>query len=55
MDRRTVMHPFTYLKDYAAGETEPTIVETGKGVRIRDASGREYLDGFAGIYCVNVG
>ncbi|MBY4611595.1 aspartate aminotransferase family protein [Rhizobium sp. 9T] len=55
MDRRTVLHPFTYLKNYAAGETDPTIVETGKGVRIRDASGREYLDGFAGLYCVNVG
>lgn len=55
MDRRTVLHPFTYLKNYAAGETDPTIVETGKGVRIRDASGREFLDGFAGLYCVNVG
>lgn len=55
MDRRTVLHPFTYLKDYASGGTHPTIVETGKGVRIQDASGREYIDGFAGLYCVNIG
>ncbi|MER8791789.1 aspartate aminotransferase family protein [Mesorhizobium sp. M0983] len=55
MDRRSVLHPFTYLKDFASGANEPTIMETGKGVRIRDASGREYIDGFAGLYCVNIG
>ncbi|MET3520940.1 L-2,4-diaminobutyrate transaminase [Mesorhizobium abyssinicae] len=55
MDRKTVLHPFTYLKDYASGGIHPTIVETGRGVRIQDASGREYIDGFAGLYCVNIG
>ncbi|MER8755687.1 aspartate aminotransferase family protein [Mesorhizobium sp. M0220] len=55
MDRRSVLHPFTYLKDFASGANEPTIMETGKGVRVRDASGREYIDGFAGLYCVNIG
>ncbi|WP_047462608.1 aminotransferase [Rhizobium rhizogenes] len=56
MDRSSVLHPFTYLKDYAQGEDGgPTIMETGKGVRITDATGREYIDGFAGLYCVNVG
>ncbi|MER8713179.1 aminotransferase [Mesorhizobium sp. M1295] len=55
MDRRTVLHPFTYLKDYASGGVDATIVETGKGVRIQDATGREYIDGFAGLYCVNIG
>lgn len=55
MDRRSVLHPFTYLKDFASGMIDPTIVETGKGVRIQDASGREYIDGFAGLYCVNIG
>ncbi|TPI58203.1 aspartate aminotransferase family protein [Mesorhizobium sp. B3-1-7] len=55
MDRRSVLHPFTYLKDFASGANEPTIMETGKGVRIRNASGREYIDGFAGLYCVNIG
>jgi L-2,4-diaminobutyrate transaminase len=56
MDRSSVLHPFTNLKDYASGAAGgPTIMETGKGVRITDATGREYIDGFAGLYCVNVG
>ena len=56
LDRATVLHPFTHLKQFASGALgDPTVVETGKGVRIRDSSGREYIDGFAGLYCVNVG
>lgn len=56
MDRNSVLHPFTYLKDYASGASGgPVIIESGKGVRIVDATGREYIDGFAGLYCVNVG
>jgi L-2,4-diaminobutyrate transaminase len=56
MDRQTVLHPFTPLGPYAHGEMgDPTIVETGKGVMIRDRKGRELLDGFAGLYCVNIG
>lgn len=56
MDRNAVLHPFTQLKDFASGKLgEPTIVETGKGIRIQDAHGRQLIDGFAGLYCVNVG
>lgn len=56
MDRNTVLHPFTQLHDFATGKAgDPTIVESGKGIRIRDAEGREYIDAFAGLYCVNVG
>ncbi|WP_131114645.1 aminotransferase [Lichenihabitans psoromatis] len=56
MDRRSVLHPFTPLKDYASGTSmQPTIMRGGKGVRVTDADGREYIDGFAGLYCVNVG
>lgn len=56
MDRRSVLHPFTQLKDFASGKMgDPTIVETGKGIRIQDAQGRQLIDGFAGLYCVNVG
>jgi L-2,4-diaminobutyrate transaminase len=56
LDRAAVLHPFTHLKQFASGALgDPTVVETGKGVRIRDSSGREYIDGFAGLYCVNVG
>lgn len=56
MDRGAVIHPFTHLKDFAQGKLgEPTIVDSGEGVRIRDSNGREYIDGFAGLYCVNIG
>lgn len=56
LDRRSVLHPFTQLKEFATGKAgDPTIVETGKGIRIQDAAGKELIDGFAGLYCVNVG
>lgn len=55
-DRNAVLHPFTQLKDFASGKLgEPTIVETGKGIRIQDAHGNQLIDGFAGLYCVNIG
>lgn len=55
-DRSTVLHPFTQLKDFATGKLgDPTIVTGGKGIRIEDAQGRRYIDGFAGLYCVNIG
>ncbi|NBB13714.1 aminotransferase [Pseudomonas sp. SLFW] len=55
-DRNSVLHPFTNLKDFASGKLgDPTIIETGKGIRITDSTGREYIDGFAGLYCMNIG
>lgn len=56
MDKNSVLHPFTQLKDYATGKLgEPTIIETGEGIRIQDAQGNQLIDGFAGMYCVNIG
>ena len=56
LDRASVLHPFTNLKDFADGTLgDPTIVETAKGVKITDSTGREFIDGFGGLYCVNVG
>lgn len=56
MDRRSVLHPFTVLRDHAGGKLgDPRIVESGKGVFIKDRKGTELLDGFAGLYCVNIG
>lgn len=55
-DRSSVLHPFTQLKEYASGKIgDPTIVSGGKGIRIEDTQGRSYIDGFAGLYCVNIG
>ncbi|HEX4765985.1 MAG TPA: aminotransferase [Lichenihabitans sp.] len=56
LDRRTVLHPFTQLKDFATGKLgDPTVVETAKGIRVTDATGKTLIDGFAGLYCVNIG
>lgn len=56
LDRASTLHPFTQLKDFASGKLgEPVIVETGQGIRFSDATGRSYIDGFAGLYCVNIG
>jgi len=54
-DQATVLHPFTQLKDFAEGRQRPRIVTGGRGVYIRDQDGRDLLDGFAGLYCVNIG
>ena len=55
LDRQAVLHPFTQAADYASGAVDPYVVQSGKGVRIRGADGSELIDGFGGLYCVNVG
>src|SRR5579871_4586324 len=56
LDRSSVLHPATQLKEFASGKLgDPTIVTGGKGIRIQDSQGRSYIDGFAGLYCVNIG
>jgi L-2,4-diaminobutyrate transaminase len=54
-DRESFFHPSTHLAKHARGEAPNRIVTGGKGVFIRDRDGRELLDAFAGLYCVNVG
>ncbi|MDX8520275.1 hypothetical protein [Mesorhizobium dulcispinae] len=43
MDRPSVLHTITYLKDCASGVNEPPVMQTGKGVRIQEASGRAFF------------
>jgi L-2,4-diaminobutyrate transaminase len=53
LDRESLFHPFTAIAEHL--ERGPRIIVSGQGIRVRDASGREYLDGMAGLWCVNVG
>lgn len=53
LDRAHVFHPFTSIAEQR--EREPRVWVEGKGVWIRDAEGREYLDAMAGLWCVNAG
>ena len=56
LDRQTVFHASTDLKAHASGALgTPRIIDSGKGIRIRDKEGNELLDAFAGLYCVNIG
>jgi L-2,4-diaminobutyrate transaminase len=58
MDRTSVLHPSTSVADFTTGKLPSTIVETASGVRIRVGDGNELvelIDGFAGLYCVNIG
>ncbi len=54
-DRENFMHPSTNLGQFARGEGPQRIVTGGDGVHIIDRDGNRLLDGFAGLYCVNVG
>ncbi|MEJ0039773.1 MAG: aminotransferase [Gammaproteobacteria bacterium] len=56
LDRETLLHPFTSLRQFASGEAgEPRIVTGGQGIRIQLRDGKELIDAFAGIYCNHVG
>ncbi len=55
-DRAATLHPFTPLRAFETDETGgPRVVERGEGIRITDADGNTSIDGFAGLYCVNIG
>jgi L-2,4-diaminobutyrate transaminase len=56
LDRATLLHPFTPLRQFASGQAgEPRIVTGGQGIRIQLRDGKELIDAFAGIYCNHVG
>ena len=52
-DRSSLFHPFTSVADHL--RDGPLVITEGHGVRIKDIDGREYLDGMAGLWCVNLG
>ena len=47
------LHPFSDMKKLNAAGTK--IITRAEGVHIWDATGKQYLDAFAGLYCVNIG
>ncbi|MEP1384848.1 MAG: aminotransferase [Paraglaciecola sp.] len=55
LDRKTLVHPFTHLGDHDAGITPSRVIKKGKGIRIYDTQGKELIDAFSGLYCVNIG
>jgi len=53
MDRHSVFHPLTSIAAHM--DKGPNIMERGRGVRLRDRSGRELVDCSGGLWCVNIG
>ncbi len=54
-DQDHFLHPSTHLGQFARGEAPGRIMAGGEGSHIVDRDGNRMLDGFAGLYCVNVG
>jgi adenosylmethionine-8-amino-7-oxononanoate aminotransferase len=50
---RAWLHPFTSIAEHEANPG--LVIVEGRGARVRDASGRWYLDAMAGLWCVNAG
>lgn len=53
LDARHHVHPFVDGRALAA--SGPRIITRGEGVFVEDDAGRRYLDGMAGLWCVQVG
>ena len=53
LDRDHYVHP---VSAYRAHEAKgATVLASAKGMFVRDAQGKELLDAFAGLWCVNIG
>src|ERR1035438_7363097 len=48
LDHRYLWHPFTQMRDWL--KREPIVIVKGKGTRLWDAHGREYLDANSSIW-----
>ncbi len=48
LDLAYVWHPFTQMRDWL--QREPIVITSGRGARLRDVHGREYLDANASIW-----
>jgi L-2,4-diaminobutyrate transaminase len=47
MDRQSLFHPLTSIAKHQ--ETGPHIIAGGQGIRLRDSTGREMIDGGGGL------
>ncbi|WP_066208199.1 aminotransferase [Flammeovirga sp. MY04] len=53
LDKQHVIHPYTNFEKFS--DEGSVIYAKGKGHHIYDEQGRAYLDGIAGLWCVNIG
>lgn len=53
LDRRHLVHPVSSFRGHEARGVR--VLTGAKGATVTDAEGRELIDGFAGLWCVNAG
>ena len=52
-DVQSLLHPYTNLVKLR--ETGPVVFERGKGVRVYDEHGKDYIEAMAGLWCTALG
>jgi 4-aminobutyrate---pyruvate transaminase len=52
-DIANVLHPYTDLE--AHQQVGPVVISHGKGVRVWDEAGKEYIESVAGLWCASLG
>ena len=52
-DVQSVLHPYTNLMKHR--EAGPLILESGKGCRVYDEQGKDYIEAMAGLWCTALG
>jgi 4-aminobutyrate--pyruvate transaminase len=52
-DVQSLLHPYTNLVKLR--ETGPVVMERGKGVWVYDETGKDYMEGMAGLWCTALG
>src|SRR5580704_9647297 len=52
-DVQSLLHPYTNLVKLR--ETGPVVFERGKGIRLYDETGKDYIEGMAGLWCTALG
>jgi adenosylmethionine-8-amino-7-oxononanoate aminotransferase len=53
LDRQHLIHPVSSFRGHEARGVR--LLKSGKGAIVTDGDGRELIDGFAGLWCVNAG
>ena len=53
LDRAHLVHPVASYRGHERAGVR--VLRSAKGATVTDATGRELLDGFAGLWCVNAG
>ena len=53
IDIAHVLHPYSDAR--RLGESGPLIMDRGDGIRVYDRQGKEYIEGFGGLWCVALG